>query len=414
MLEFTGLIEGFYGPPWSWDDRIAVSRFLSEHGADTYVYAPKSDPLHRDQWRTPYPIETLDSFARMVAESQLRVGFALSPGLSMRLDDTDDRAALLAKFDALRAVGVDLFCLALDDIDATPDAGRDHGALCAWLVDVIAPAQLVFVPTDYTSIAPNQYLDQLNTTAPLDVAIAWTGPTVVADTITATDARRRADALGGRDPWLWDNYPVNDGIMTERLFMGPLRGRDDALRDTLAGYLANPMVQARASQLPVASAMAWARGTDANDTWHDVAERFGWTVFAQSCDEVHLRSLTGDERREFLRAASGCEAPGIEGDVGAWITQIRREADVALAALDAVESADAMQLLMTIARWTRVPDPAVSVFGPRRSMRPVLGQDDQLRFAPRAGAIDLGRNAIDELIVTLADGPAENTKSAGD
>jgi hyaluronoglucosaminidase len=414
VFEFTGVIEGFYGTPWSWDDRIEVCRFLADHGADTYVYAPKSDPLHRDEWRTPYPTETLDAFERMVDESRVRVGFALSPGLSMRLDDADDRAALLAKFDALRKVGVDLFCLALDDIDAAPGAGRDHGSLCTWLCDVLAPEQLLLVPTDYTSVAPNRYLDQLSATTPVEVAIAWTGPTVVADTITAADARLRAAALGGRDPWLWDNYPVNDGIMTERLFMGPLRGRDEGLRDALSGYLANPMLQARASQLPVASAMAWARGADPHDTWLDVAERFGWTVFARSCDEIHLRSLIGDERREFLRAASECTAPDIESDVGAWITQIRREADVALAALDAVERADAMQLLMAIARWTRVPDPAVSVFGPRRSMRPVLGQDDQLRFAPRAGAIDLGRNAVDELIVTLADGPLQKPESTGD
>ena len=413
MLDFTGVIEGFYGPPWSWDDRIAVCRFLAGHGADTYVYAPKSDPLHRDEWRTPYPTETLDQFARMVGESGLRVGFAISPGLSMQLDDDTDRAVLATKFAALAGVGVDLFCLALDDIETTPAAGRDHGELCAWLLDEVAPGRLVFVPTDYTSVTPNAYLEQLGVATPREVAIGWTGPTVVADEITAEDARGRASALGDRDPWLWDNYPVNDGIMTERLFMGPLRGRGDALRDSLCGYLANPMLQARASQLPISSAMAWSRGGDPIATWNRVAEELGWSVFAESCDEIHLRSLDGEARRDFLTAAAACAAPGIETDVGAWLSQIHREADVALAALDAVERADAMQLLMTIARWTRLPDPSVSVFGPRRSMRPVLAQDGELRFAPRAGAIDLGRNAIDELIVTLADDPGGSTKSAG-
>lgn len=408
VVRFAGIIEGFYGPPWSWDDRVAVCRHAAGHGCDTYVYAPKSDPLHREEWRTPYDSDALAGFERLCGDGGVRVGFAVSPGLSMQHDDPADRAALVSKFAALRAVGVDLFCLALDDIPAGPEAGRRHGELCAWLLDALTGAHLLLVPTDYTSITANPYLDGLAATVPPTVGIAWTGPTVVADLITAADAGARAAALGGRRPWLWDNTPVNDGVMTERLFMSPLRGREPALRDAIDGYLANPMLHARASQLPLASAMAWCRGGDPETVWLEVAHEFGWLDFARACDDTYLRSLGADDCREFLTAVTACEAPGIDAEVGPWLRQVRREAKVALRMLDACASGDAEQFLVALAMWSRLPDPdvpnpAVSVFGPRRSIRPVIAQDEQVRFVARPGAVDVNRNAIDDLVVTLAE-----------
>ncbi len=38
-----GLIEGFYGRMWSWDDRMDWCRFLGAQKADFYLYAPKDD-----------------------------------------------------------------------------------------------------------------------------------------------------------------------------------------------------------------------------------------------------------------------------------------------------------------------------------------------------------------------------------
>ncbi len=411
--QFCGVIEGFYGPPWSWDARIEVCRFLTRFGANTYVYAPKSDPRHRDQWREPYEVDEIAGFERLVEDCGLRVGYAISPGLSMDLASSDDRASLIAKLESMRSIGIDWFCLALDDIPAGPDAARDQGALCAWIVDAIAPCELIFVPTDYTSTRPNAYLDGLAASVPESVAIGWTGPTVVTDRITVDDARARADALGGRVPWLWDNYPVNDGIMTERLFMGSLRGRDPELRSALAGYLANPMIQARASQLPLASALAWWQGDNADAIWSTVADEFGWTTFARACDGTHLRGLPNDQRREFLAAAAACTAPGIEDEVEPWLRQVHREAGCALALLDAMASdpPSIEHQLIALARWTRVPDAAISVFGPRRSLRPVLSQGDDVEFELASDALDFNENAIDHVVLeTVAGANASRTR----
>ncbi len=46
-LPIAGVIEGFYGRPWTWAERAAVAVELAGWGMTDYVYAPKDDPKHR-------------------------------------------------------------------------------------------------------------------------------------------------------------------------------------------------------------------------------------------------------------------------------------------------------------------------------------------------------------------------------
>ena len=131
--DIRGLIEGFYGPPWSWDDRVEVMRWCDDRDMTTYVYAPKDDPKHREQWREPYDGEELDGFRRLVDEGGLDLGFAISPGLSIDGYDDADRRILLAKVDQVVDLGGRLVCLALDDIPPRPGLGEEHAALVTWL-----------------------------------------------------------------------------------------------------------------------------------------------------------------------------------------------------------------------------------------------------------------------------------------
>ena len=43
MLEKRGVIEGFYGIPWSFEERMSMIEFLSAIGMNQYVYAPKDE-----------------------------------------------------------------------------------------------------------------------------------------------------------------------------------------------------------------------------------------------------------------------------------------------------------------------------------------------------------------------------------
>jgi hyaluronoglucosaminidase len=50
MTPPLGVIEGYYGRPWSWDMREAQARFLASHGYSSYIYAPKADAYLRRRW----------------------------------------------------------------------------------------------------------------------------------------------------------------------------------------------------------------------------------------------------------------------------------------------------------------------------------------------------------------------------
>src|SRR4051794_25882405 len=220
----AGIIEGFYGRPWSWDERADVMRACHGWGMTHYVYAPKDDPKHRERWREPYGNGKLEGFARLASEGTLRVGFGISPGLSIDCTSNDDRSALAAKVDQVVATGIDLVVLALDDIPFGGAAqGVAHAELTTWLHDHLSGrASLLLVPTEYVGPASPPSLDAWADGAPYDTPIAWTGTLVVNESIAAADARRRAEALAGRRPLVWDNFPVNDAVMSASLHMGPL------------------------------------------------------------------------------------------------------------------------------------------------------------------------------------------------
>lgn len=46
-----GVIEGFYGRPWTHEQRLGLIEFIGARGMNTFVYAPKDDPLVRREWR---------------------------------------------------------------------------------------------------------------------------------------------------------------------------------------------------------------------------------------------------------------------------------------------------------------------------------------------------------------------------
>lgn len=404
----AGVIEGFYGPPWTWDARLEVAAWCADRGMVDYVYAPKDDPKHRERWRDPYDVPELAGFERFAADGRLRLGFAISPGLSMAYDDATDRAALAAKVDQLVAVGAHLVVLALDDIPlGGGPQGEAHARLTAWLREHLdRRADLVLVPTEYVGTRSSPHLDALAAGVPADVPIAWTGRAVVNDAIAIADAHARSVSLQGRPPLLWDNYPVNDGLMGDRLFLGPLRGREAGLAAACSGYLANPMEQARSSLLPLASIAAFLRGDDPVQVWHETAADLGWLAFASACDthqalDAVAAVAAGDlapARRLFTDAAA-CAAPGIEDEAGPWLTQVRRDARLALQALDVLDGDRSIDTVLGMAaRWQASRRSSVTVFGPRCSIRPVLGQAPDGTWRIEREAVEHDQNAIDDLV----------------
>jgi hyaluronoglucosaminidase len=275
-VKVRGVIEGFYGPPWTHAERRDLLAFCGQHELNIWVHAPKDDPFHRRLWREPYPEDELERLRDLAGTAErygVEFAWAIAPGLSVCYSDERELAALAAKCEQLRSAGVSTFQLLWDDIESVLHCPGDKeryggevsptGAAHADLSnrfrrDVLAGGPLVVCPQGYAGTEATPYRATLGRLLDPDVVVYWTGPEVVPQEITREQLDRAAEAFG-HELLLWDNYPVND-FDVARLFLGPLQGRDPRLAEgRLAGIVANPMLQAAPSKLPLATVADFAR-----------------------------------------------------------------------------------------------------------------------------------------------------------
>jgi hyaluronoglucosaminidase len=272
-LARRGIVEGFYGSPWTPAERLDQMAFYGEMKLNTYIYAPKADPYHRDRWREPYPPDQLAGLGALVDAARahhVRFTFAVSPGLSICFTDPSDVAALEAKLAALYDLGVRDFAMAFDDIDRDdwhcpgdgaaygPRSGAAEAAAQVALVNGLQQGfvadhpgtrPLVFVPTEYRGVDDSPYRATLRGRLDASVLVMWTGTLVGPAEITGAQAAA-AQQVFGRATYIWDNYPVNDWPRTEgRLLLAPYARRAADIVPVVGGVAANPMNQAAASKV---------------------------------------------------------------------------------------------------------------------------------------------------------------------
>ncbi|GGT32870.1 beta-N-acetylhexosaminidase family protein [Streptomyces chromofuscus] len=383
-----GIVEGFYGTPWTHRERLAQLDFAARWKLNTYLYSPKDDPYLRSRWREPYPesrLTALRALARYAAARHVSFVYALSPGPSVCYSSAADRAALLRKFRQLWDVGVRSYAVPLDDIDITrwncrADAtvyGHGRAAVARAQADLLNEVQrgflaprpqagpLITVPTEYDGTRATDYTTALASALAPGIAVMWTGPLVVSPTLRADQAREAARRYG-HPVVVWDNYPVND-YTPGTLLLGPYAGRDPGVPGAVAGVTANPMNQATASVPALFSVAAYA--------WHPRAYRpaaaldAGLRVLAagdgraltalrafadlnhasrlDSTPAPKLAALIEDYRRgapdardalrghlDILAAAPDTVPPAVRASVAPWLDATRDWARAALAALD--------------------------------------------------------------------------------
>jgi hypothetical protein len=319
-VNVRGVIEGFYGPPWSHAERLDLIEFCGREGFNTWVHAPKDDPWHRERWREPYPDGELARLAEFVEAAEARsvdFAYAISPGLDVCYSHEAELEALVEKCGQLRAIGVRTFQLLFDDIEQELNCADDEerygheprpsGAAQADLSNRFRAAfpldgPLVVCPRGYAGTEKTDYREVLGRLLDPEVVVYWTGPDVVPRSISREDLD--AAAAGFRhELLLWDNYPVND-FAPGKLFLGPLRGRDPELAGgRCAGLVANAMLQAVPSKLPLATIADWCRDPAGYDP-----------------DASFLRALRdyGDEVEEAVRRL------GPEVDTAGALAQLGR------------------------------------------------------------------------------------------
>ncbi|NEG89662.1 beta-N-acetylglucosaminidase domain-containing protein [Bifidobacterium aerophilum] len=304
-----GFIEGYYGNPWSTQDRINLMKFGGYYKMNAYFYAPKDDPKHNAQWRTPYTEDELRNKIQPLAEagneSKTRFVFALHPFMynAFRFDTDEhyqaDLATLQAKFRQTIDVGVRQIAILADDAANVGGANytRLLADMVAWLTDLKSSeypdlkVTLPFVTQEYMYYGETYYQD-----FPEDVQIVMTGGRIWGEV-----SQNYVDTFYGkaqRGPFLWINWPCTDNSKSH-LIMG---GYDTFLHPgvdpgKIQGIMLNPMQQSEPSKVAIFGNAAyswniWQTKDEADQAWSDSFSFVDHNTAVPSAASDALRELS--------------------------------------------------------------------------------------------------------------------------
>ncbi len=268
----TGIVEGFYGKPWTHKKRLHMIDFLGKNKFNFYLYGPKHDAYHRSKWRIPYPkhkIKELKELINVCKRNKVIFCFAISPGITIKYHSKRDFNLLITKYRDIYKLGIYFFALFLDDIPVKLKYKTDKKKfknLANAHINLINKTyralkridiqnRLIVVPTHYHGFKHQNYLKNISNSIPKDIPICWTGPKIVSPKITCSHLKSYHEIVK-RKIFIWDNYPVND-FKTTDLFLGPLTGRCSNIDKYVSIYLLNPMNQAYLSKIPLLTFKDW-------------------------------------------------------------------------------------------------------------------------------------------------------------
>lgn len=277
-VRYRGVVEGFYGTPWSHEARLRQLRFYGENKMNTYIYGPKNDPYHScPGWRKPYPEKEsaqIRELVKVAAENEVNFVWAIHPGQDIKWND-EDRRLLIAKLESMYNLGVRSFAVFFDDISGEGTDPHRQADLLNYIDRHFVKAKpdvtpLVMCPTEYNRSWSNpkgNYLTTLGEKLDPSIQIMWTGDKVVAD--IKEESMEWINARIRRPAYIWWNFPVSDYVR-DHLLLGPVYGNDTHIASAMSGFVTNPMEHAEASKIAIygVADYAWNPGQyDAQRAW---------------------------------------------------------------------------------------------------------------------------------------------------
>ncbi|MHB9753751.1 beta-N-acetylglucosaminidase domain-containing protein [Streptomyces sp. BYX5S] len=320
-----GLTEGFYGTPWTTEQRLEQLDFMGRTKQNRYLYAPGDDLYRQARWREPYPAAQRADFRELAERARanhVTLGWAVAPGQAMCMSSPDDIKALNRKLDAMWALGVRAFQLQFQDVSYSewhcaadarefgsgPDAAAKAQAKVANAVAKHLAERhpgagpLSLMPTEYYQDGRTEYRSALARDLDDAVEVAWTGVGVVPRTITGGELAGVQSAFGGGHRLLtMDNYPVND-YAQDRIFLGPYTGREPAVASGSAAVLATAAEQPEASRIPLFTTADYAwnpRDYRAQESWRAAIDDL---ADGDARTEAALTALAGNDASSVLGA----------------------------------------------------------------------------------------------------------------
>ena len=298
-LKERGIIEGFYGKPYSCEVRKDLLRFMMRYKMNCYVYGPKSDVYHSGKWTEAYPTELTESqrksgyvtqqdlreFTDVAHQTKVSVVWAIHPGDSL-LDDNDVVDKIVGKFAKMYDLGFRQFAVFADDVSIPSNqsgmeltASRISAIQQAiekrWNTEGANPTDTVkpmrFTPQIYCrNFAGSAW--QFNTffkalsAMPSNITVYYTGGGVWS--VPNNSDLNTVQTQFGRNVIWWWNYPCNDnGTGPSEIYPLDMRSNfadmpnvdnnarlDTELTASNQGILCNPMEQGSAARTAIFSA----------------------------------------------------------------------------------------------------------------------------------------------------------------
>ncbi|KAK7109535.1 protein O-GlcNAcase-like [Littorina saxatilis] len=315
--DFTlGVVEGFYGLPWSAEQRKILFAWMQKMGLNTYMYAPKDDIKHRAHWRDLYSVEEADILTNLIesaCEHEVTFVYAISPGLDISFSNPKDVVALKRKLEQVATFGCKAFALLFDDIDPElSEADRSAFASFAHAQVSVAnevyehlgqPMKFLFCPTEYCTsravpnILSSGYLNILGSKLLPGIDVMWTGCKVISKKITIKTLEEISTVLK-RPPVIWDNIHAND-YDPRRVFLGPYDGRSPEIIPYIRGVMTNPNCEFEANFVACHTLGQWSKSNPdgvkkdiiASDRLSPIAADIKLETEVDTCSDEDLPSL---------------------------------------------------------------------------------------------------------------------------
>ena len=260
-IAFRGVVEGFYGTPWSHEARMRQLEFYGKNKMNTYIYGPKDDPYHSSpNWRKPYPEKEAAQIHELIEQAtrhEVNFVWAIHPGKDIKWTEAD-RDALIQKFEAMYQLGVRSFAVFFDDISGDGTDPVRQAELLNYIDNNFIQQKhdvspLVMCPTEYNKSWSNVeggYLTTLGEKLNPSIHVMWTGDRVIA--CIDKPALDWINPLIQRKAYIWWNFPVNDYVR-DHLLLGPVYGNAKDIKDDMSGFVSNPMEHAESSKISLYS-----------------------------------------------------------------------------------------------------------------------------------------------------------------
>lgn len=353
-LKDRGIIEGYYGVPYSAEVTKDLFRFMARYKMNCYMYGAKSDPYHSQKWGEPYPEtitkeqkeigyltqDMLRDITSVAHENKVNFIWAIHPGQAFtNAENTTVLDDIMKKFESMHNLGVRQFGVFVDDVgvpdeDAELKLGADRltelqgridrkwNVASALAADTVKPLHYVPQLYAFSWVSPEKgkrFFKSFNN-VPSKVNIYITGRNVWS-VPNSEDLRIVEGWMGRKASWWW-NYPCNDNDVTKLFPMDTYSNfRDEKhiadmarLEPELEGtptLILNPMQQGEVSKIALFSAAdyAWNHAAFNNElSWQAALPAVVGKKYADAFkvvapllryyDEDALLYLTEDSKRE--------------------------------------------------------------------------------------------------------------------